>query len=326
MKVKKLLFIGIIIFLGSLSQAFAQDTISVELGDKAIILIVTEGKEGLQRIKELDLNQLIRDVTAQLDTNQTSEEKEVKIYEMEYDPNTKTLKLVEVDEDEEYSSNSYFEGPYVSFTDVSFGGKSRTFWAVEFGLNNFLEDGKFPDAQGAPYGLRTAASRYFATGLYNRSPIGGPKTPFSIQFGIEFSWYNFMFQNDNYIVNTEDGVEFRDYEADFGQALQKTKLVVPYVNIPLMLNLRFRNRRGRRTFNFGVGGYVGYRLGGHSAIKFNGDKDRDRDNFFLNNWRYGVETQIGFRHFLLFGKYDLNELFVAGKGPKLNAFAFGIRI
>ena len=101
-----------------------------------------------------------------------------------------------------------------------------------------------------------------------------------------------MFEGDNYLVQNEDGVEFRNYREDFGEGLDKSKLVVPYVNIPLTLNLRFRNHRGRRTFNLSAGGYVGYRIGGHTKIRLNGDNDRERGNYFLNKlalWSRGTD-------------------------------------
>ena len=44
----------------------------------------------------------------------------------------------------------------------------------------------------------------------------------------------------------------------------------------------------------------------------------------MNNLRYGLRLQFGFRDTDFFFNYDLNELFSAGKGPKVNAFSFGV--
>ncbi|MDX2302686.1 MAG: hypothetical protein NW226_07790 [Microscillaceae bacterium] len=326
MENQKIFTVLVFLLLGMLNLGRAQDTISVELGDKAIVLIVTKDHEGLKRVRELDLNQIIRDVTTQLDTAALAQQKEVKTYEYQMDPTSHRLTLMEVKPEENtYSSKpSTTEDSFEKYTEIHLG--SRIFWAVEFGLNNYLENGQFPDTQGKSYGVETIQSRFFATGLYQRTNLGGTKTPLSLQFGLELSWFNFMFQEDNYLVENENSVEFRDYVTDFGNKLQKSKLTVPYLNLPLTLNLRFRNRQGRRTFNLGAGGYIGYRLGGHTKLKLEGDSIKERNNFFLNNWRYGLEAQAGYRHFLLFFKYDLNDLFVQNKGPKLNAFAFGIRI
>ncbi|MBA4054703.1 MAG: hypothetical protein C0490_08335, partial [Marivirga sp.] len=73
--------------------------------------------------------------------------------------------------------------------------------------------------------------------------------------------------------------------------------------------------------------YVGYRIASHSKIVYKEDgkeKDKEHDSFYLNNFRYGVRLQVGYRATDLFFNYDLNELFASGKGPNLNAFSFGV--
>ncbi|HEU5146680.1 MAG TPA: PorT family protein, partial [Chryseosolibacter sp.] len=54
------------------------------------------------------------------------------------------------------------------------------------------------------------------------------------------------------------------------------------------------------------------------------EKEKNRDDFNLNNLRYGVRLQIGLRSTDLFINYDMNELFATDKGPELNAVSFGI--
>ena len=54
------------------------------------------------------------------------------------------------------------------------------------------------------------------------------------------------------------------------------------------------------------------------------EKEKDHDNFYLNNLRYGIRFQIGVRSTDLFVNYDMNELFATDRGPKLNAISFGI--
>ncbi|MFN8887027.1 MAG: hypothetical protein ACK5WF_06180, partial [Cyclobacteriaceae bacterium] len=54
--------------------------------------------------------------------------------------------------------------------------------------------------------------------------------------------------------------------------------------------------------------------------------ERHHDPYFLNNIRYGIRAQFGFRGTDFFFNYDMNDLFVAGKGPQLNAFSFGITL
>jgi hypothetical protein len=90
----------------------------------------------------------------------------------------------------------------------------------------------------------------------------------------------------------------------------------------------FFDGRNSDSFRIGVGPYAGYRIDSYTkqVLEIGGDeqKPKDHDNFYLNNIRYGLRTQIGFQDIDLFFNYDLNELFIENKGPKLNAFSFGV--
>ncbi|NJO00926.1 MAG: PorT family protein [Bacteroidia bacterium] len=306
---------------GNSSALKAQDTITVEM-DKAHIIIYTKDREGLMQLKRLDLNQIIRDVIGDVDTlpaETLAQDDVIKIYEYELDTESDKLKLVEVAPD---SSRTLSDKPYTP----NHRNRSRVFWNVDLGFNNYLENGRFPEGGTPSYRLRPLGSRYVAVGVQQRTSLGGANSPLSFQAGLELSWYNFMFENDSYILKAETALEFRDFEEDFSRSLQKSKLTVSYLNLPIIWNLRLSNQAGRRTFNLGLGGYIGYRLGSHSKVKVDGDADRETDSFFLNDWRYGLEFQTGYRNLLLFVKYDLNPLFSDGRGPKLHPITFGIRI
>ena len=75
---------------------------------------------------------------------------------------------------------------------------------------------------------------------------------------------------------------------------------------------------------------MGYRIDSYTKQMYyeNGDKMKthNHDNYYLNNLRYGLRLQLGFRDTDIFFNYDMNELFTDGKGPKLNAFSFGITL
>ena len=79
--------------------------------------------------------------------------------------------------------------------------------------------------------------------------------------------------------------------------------------------------------------YAGYRMGSKTKFIFkengNSETTKEADHFYLENFRYGVRGQLGFRDFDMFVLYDLNEVFAPGRGPngtKLNAFTIGITL
>jgi len=204
---------------------------------------------------------------------------------------------------------------------------------VDFGLNNYLSGGKFVDATNAPFTVRPLGSWYVGANSVYRTRLA---RKFFIEWGLGGSIYNFKFQNDSLrILRDASGVQFVNdtRDADF----RKSKLTAGYLQASFVPVIDFSanarkpgvlDGRGGRSFRFGVGPYAGYRILGYTKqyFRIDGDKKRDRnhDNFYLNNFRYGIRAQVGFRDTDLFFCYDLNELFLKGKGPALNAFSFGI--
>jgi hypothetical protein len=161
---------------------------------------------------------------------------------------------------------------------------------------------------------------------------------FFLEWAGGVSWYNFKFQNlQTQMTKDDNGVNFLQDARDLD--FKKSKLTACYLNLSLVPMLDFGNNRRKAMFfdgrhsesiRFGAGPYVGYRIDSYTkqVFKEEGDKHKERnhDSFYLNNIRYGVRFQFGFNDVDLFFNYDMNELFTADKGPKLNAFSFGITL
>jgi len=220
---------------------------------------------------------------------------------------------------------------------ISLSGKNDTFKSkfrssvlyLDLGVNNYLQDGSFPNDQNAAYAVRPLNSTYVGLGISARRPLltGKNGNYWAVDFGLLWDWYNFKYKPSYYLHTTDTGVEWRDYEADFGKSLKKNKLVVSYVNVPVRLLYRGVHADGNRSFKFGIGGYVGYRVNAWTKIQpTGGAKIKNKDDFYLNSLRYGVEVQIGYGSVLLFAKYDLNTLFDDSQNIGLQPISFGIRL
>lgn len=175
--------------------------------------------------------------------------------------------------------------------------------------------------KGAPE-LRPGASRFVSLGFVNRYRlVNSTQAGVVLRTGVEVSWYNFMLEGNRIALNSPAGVEF----VDSPQPLRKSKLTAAYLSLPLTAEVAFR--RGMID-HLGAGGYAGYRIAGYSKIKPNdGSTIRDHGSFGLENFRYGLSAELGFRHFAdFFVQYDLNPLFRTGRGPGVNGFSFGIRL
>lgn len=211
----------------------------------------------------------------------------------------------------------------------------RTYHSLGFdvGTNNLLNDGKFPDSNNDLYTVKPFGSWYVGINSIQRTRVAGK---FFLEWGVGVSWYNFKFQNDKTLLTKDDtGVIFSADTRDLD--FKKSKLTATYVNASIVPMIDFGGN-GRKpmlfdsyhtnSFRFGVGPYIGYRIDSYTKQVFNenNDKKRERnhDNFFLNNIRYGTRLQLGFEDVDFFFNYDMNELFSEGKGPAVNAFSFGI--
>jgi hypothetical protein len=192
---------------------------------------------------------------------------------------------------------------------------------VMLGLNALTSQNGLDDS----YALRPFGSRYFSMGWTKSTNItNGSNARLKLAIGINFSWYNFMLENSNSVwVKGPTQVEI----LPTATSLKKSKLTVSYIDVPITPYIAFK--KGKFIEHFGFGGYVGYKMGSHSKTKANnkGRKEKEFNNFYLNDFRYGLNLQLGLHNFAdLFVNYDLNELFKTNKGPKVNGISFGIRL
>lgn len=317
------------------------DTVIVELAKSSKVIFTIQDRADLEILKHYDFQELFQDILAKLETNDTTalakrdslESENAPVEEViaerenndEEDWNLRKNEHTDDDDDDDYEWTNY---------DVYHGGKWGRTWQsfnFDFGTNNWLSDGKFPDNNDELYAVRPWGSWYVGLASIQRTRLA---KKFFLEWGIGVNWYNFKFQDDNVlIVKDDNGTSFVEDTRDV--SYKKSKLTVSYLTASVIPVVDFgdNSRKARiwdgyrNSFRIGLGPYIGYRIESHSKLVYKEDdkeKDKEHDNFYLNNIRYGVRLQLGYRSTDLFLNYDLNEMFVSGKGPSLNAFSFGI--
>lgn len=324
----------VMIFASVKAQQPQSDTVIVELGKSSRVIFTLNDRSDLDVLKNYNFQALFEDILEKLENSDSST---VAKNESEEDaPETETRDSDDDDgnddnENEDDSADDNDDDWEVHVHRTRWGRTWQSF-NFDLGTNNYLSDGKFPDDDNALYSVRPWGSWYFAANSIQRTRLA---RKFFIEWGIGISWYTFKFQNDNILIEKDDtGVQFIEDVRDVD--FKKSKLSASYVTASLIPVVDFRGH-GKKpriwdgrpsSFRIGVGPYVGYRIGSHSKIVYEEDgdreKDKNKDSFYLNNFRYGARLQIGFRSTDLFFNYDFNELFSEGKGPSLNAFSFGV--
>ncbi|MBT2559137.1 PorT family protein [Hymenobacter sp. ISL-91] len=200
-------------------------------------------------------------------------------------------------------------------------------FTIDLGLNALVN--KQQDMGGTSLDLRPWGSRYISFNWLYDIRVGAKGSPLYLRTGPELAFNNYMLDNNRRFVNQND-VTTLELPTEAGRNYEKSKLAVSTINLPLMLALSFRDDKGRSSFRAGAGGFVGYRLGSHTKLKYEEDgntkKDKDRGSYNLEDFQYGLQGTIGIRGIDLFAKYNLNNLFQSNRGPQAQTLSFGITL
>lgn len=327
----------------SFSQNVPTDSVVIKVGESSRVIFAIN-KKDIPTLKYYDFQALMNDMIKKLESEDTASvntppEEYLKSSTAEDNiadtSQPETYEWPRDRDEDDYDRNDNDNDSREWETYTTHYRPRRTYHSISFdiGTNNFLSNGKFPDSNNDLYTVKPWGSWYVGINSIQRTRIAGK---FFVEWGVGVSWYNFKFQDNKTVVSKDNtGVIFSTDTRDLD--FMKSKLTASYVNASFIPILDFGGNRRKPmlfdgyhsgSFRIGVGPYVGYRIDSYSKLvyKENGDKkkDRDHDNYYLNNLRYGTRLQVGFQDIDLFFNYDMNELFSDGKGPQLNAFSFGI--
>lgn len=201
------------------------------------------------------------------------------------------------------------------------------YFDLSIGLNNYLDaDGSFPTAGTDGFAAKTW-SMHWGLGFGAKTRLGSENSPAQVKYGVEIAWANYNYEGTFVPVKTEDEVIFAD---NLQPAYDKNKMNITTINIPLMLQLDFSDKRSLENgFNLGFGGYAGFRTGSNGKFKYRDDNNEKvkmvtKSDYFLTDFQYGLQAQIGIAGVNFFARYGLNTLFQENRGPELTPVVFGI--
>ncbi len=118
------------------------------------------------------------------------------------------------------------------------GRKTAFISALDFGINNYLENGSYPDKNNEQYTVRPWGSWYVGLMPTWQTHMTGK---FALDYGAGFSWYNFKFQDPRTrLVKGEDGVIFEQWPVELQSS--KSRLTVAHLNAHFVPMLDFGYR------------------------------------------------------------------------------------
>lgn len=203
-------------------------------------------------------------------------------------------------------------------------------WAgLYIGVNGFLTpDGKLDPP--APYdymSLRLGKSINVQLNFFEQNFKVSQNAGFITGLGLE--WRNYRFDQNNLVL--KDNTPTFQGELMTDANYKKSKLLVTYLNVPLLFELQTNRYTNHSSFHIAGGINSGLRIGSHSKVKFentNGgtQKSKVRDDFYLNPLKFDAMALIGWGNINLYSTYALNDMFKSGKGPELRPFSIGLRL
>jgi uncharacterized protein YdeI (BOF family) len=198
---------------------------------------------------------------------------------------------------------------------------------LEFGINGFLTDywSTTLKPEDNYFDLYTAKSTNFNL-LLPCLNIGFTRH-FGIAATLGISWNTYRFDGNNTIVKNENG-EIGPFYPDPPIYYTKSKFNTTFATLPVLLEVQIPvNNSNSHTLNIGAGVIGGVKLGSNTKVVHYTDgkaKDKNKDDFSINTFRWGATGRIGYEFFQVYGTCYFTQMFEQGKGPELYPFEVGI--
>lgn len=166
-------------------------------------------------------------------------------------------------------------------------------------------------------------------------PLGDSKFTFTPGIGLGLEKYTFK-QAYTFVSEINNGaLEVAAEQLALDNVFQygKSKMGMNYLDIPLEFRYYSRKNQYSRGFRAAIGAKVGVLYSSFTKYKYEdnlGDKHmvKNRADYGLNNFRYGVQARVGFGGFSLFSYYELSKKFDIAPtgGENTSNLMFGISI
>jgi len=192
----------------------------------------------------------------------------------------------------------------------------RTFGDIVFaiGFNNAIIEGQ--SINDSPY--KIGGSGFVELGYAWKTRLFENTNFWRLKYGFSFQWNKLNIKNNQYLVDNAGDISLEEFPLDLDKAkFRMTNLVFPaHIEFGPSKKIERENYIRYSTYKqlkIGLGGYAGVNLGHMQKLKYeeNGDnqKDKQRGDFDVNEFVYGLSGYIALGEVALYVKYDLNPIF-----------------
>jgi len=190
------------------------------------------------------------------------------------------------------------------------------------GLSTYTYDGGFNLPSELDYLEQELGKSTHVKWDFIRHRIGRNRNTVSFEYGLALSYMNYAFTNSTRLIT---GQQTLTYVID-PVSYKKNKFKTTFLELPIMLSILSNPDYDSRGFNLSAGGYAGILLKSKQKFKGPEGKEKVKDDFNLNKFRYGLQGMIGIGRINLYMQYSMVDLFKDNEGPELTPVNIGLVI
>ncbi|UGS23211.1 hypothetical protein [Flavobacterium channae] len=200
-----------------------------------------------------------------------------------------------------------------------------------FGLNNVVTEGE--SLEDSDY--RVWGSHFYEWGITYNSRIFKNNNLLHAKYGLSLMYNNLRPTDNRYFVKNGNQTDLVESTVK----LDESRFRNVYLVAPLHLEFDFTPKKlskdGTKTYfrthesiRLGIGGYGGVRIKSKQILKYEVDdvkvKERQKGDFNVSDFTYGLSAYLGYGQTSLYVKYDLNPMF-KNNNIDQNNVSLGIR-
>lgn len=200
---------------------------------------------------------------------------------------------------------------------------------IDFGFN-FLENNP-SKIKNLPFRSASWSISY----LYPFTLDKGKHFSFNVGVGLSQDWYGFSNNvlplYDTASINPTNDLIFENITDVLpANEVVKSQMMIRYINVPLEFRWEANPNHRARNLWIALGGSIGYRIGAHHEVRYSQGTETKtlirREDFQLNQLRYGAHARVGIAWFSVYGRYEVTPVWTPKRGPNGNSWQVGISV
>mgnify|MGYP006179718349 CR=1 FL=1 len=199
------------------------------------------------------------------------------------------------------------------------------------GMNNVITEGEsLSDSD-----FRFWRSKFYEWGFTYNTRILENNNLLHAKYGLSLMYNNLRPTDNRYFVTNGNQTHLVTGATHFDDSRFRNVFLVAPLHLEFDFTPKKTSKDGTKTYfhthesvRLGIGGYAGVRIKSKQILKYEVDgldsKERQKGDFNVNDFTYGLSAYIGYKATSLYVKYDLNPMF-QNNAVDQNNISLGVR-